>query len=998
MRTVVYSLLGTLLLLPATTALGQPVIGTPLEATTFSAGRVLESLTAGGTVVNRADLSSGSLNTSTTVDESGNFLGTYNGTGLPGLSSFDMDLILAKNDAAGSTGAGPSDPSDPANPIDVVNFGADVGVISGNWRGTNGPAADFFVFEVSPASANPSNGDLIDVQAILPGGVLGNVVFLPQVVSGEWFDTGTAIQGGPNSGQIVRALAINVQDLFDQNGANLPANAELEGLRFLTPGGDLALVAATKVADPLQLDVNTTTGELRITNPNATSFTLGTNFYRITSSTGALRNDTWNSLDDQETSDGPGQGWVEGGGSFNSASPEGDYSGNGFVDGADFLLWQQQNGSSGAGLSADGTGDDMVDAADLNLWAQNLGATGAAGVTNQLLELRNDGIAEIAPGQSLTLGNGFSTTGDQNLVFTYGTREGLLVTGTVNYASSASAAIAAVPEPATATLGLSLLALLGWRRHRRRPTGVLACHSTNVPSSRSIPNMSRRIAAILALMLGSHTALAQVTIYDGDEVINLLPSGNTIDSTYINDNLGTLFPTSGAGAWVTGSTVSLSNETGLGAAGSAPGVDGAYLTFNPATFNGNGAAASYIVRDAGATTGVRSLNFSMYYNDLTPNPPGAGIPAEANDGGNVAVRVYGINENGVDPEPWDGTFGLTAGAGRSGAEIAGRYTTSATDGDSLVRDNVEGQPGPVGGGSWGSRDGDEAASFSDVIWRDVSIFFDAGTGYDWLVFSFSGGAQSEAASPDPFIPADRFAFDNIVVDIGSNPRPGLTVDRTTGQVTINNLFDEAFQVTGYSISSPSGSLDTTGWTPIDGRLDATSNGGNGSFDADSAWSVTSSTSAALAESADAGDGGTLAIGGTVGLGAALQRSPFTDLVASFMLADGRTVEGVVSYTGTGPLDGDFDDNGVINALDFDILAAGSFTDLSGLSDLEAYRAGDLNGDGDNDFGDFQEFRELFIAANGAVAFANLLAGVPEPTAGLLSLISVAGLAARRRRR
>lgn len=972
--------------LSSAAALAQPVIGTPLTATTASDVRVFESLTANGTVFNRADLQSGSLDNSTTFDESGDFLTTYDGTLLPPLTSFDLDDVLAKNDVAGTGGSGPSD--DPANPIDVINFGADVGVTSGNWVGTNGADDDFFIYEISSPGADLTNGDLIDVRAILPGGVLGDVVFLPQVIDTEWYPTGIAKQGGVNSGQVLFGLSINVEDLLDENGSNLSATAELEGLRFVTPGGDLALVASTKVADPLQLDVNTSTGEVTITNPNSTGITLGTNQYRVTSDSGSLRNDTWNSLDDQEADPGVGLGWREAGGSFDpvSGSIDGDYEGDGDADGSDFLAWQR------------GESPNPLDLADLSLWETNYGGTGSTGspgATNQLVEVRNDGVTELGPGASMSLGVAFDVTGAQDLDFTYGTLEGLVAAGTVTY-SGAFAAAASVPEPTTAGLLLTAVAasLARYRFRRDVSNYPLNCSSKpNDQQQRSSSTMTRLLLATFVVFACVSPAMAQVTLYDGSQTINIATTADTING----DLAETLAPNIGDGAWVTGSNKSLSNVTGIGAAGSAPGVDGAFLSYDPVGFDGGGIGAAYVLRDGKQTTGLRALNFDIFYNDNTPNPAGSGIPDEANTGGNVAFRVIGINENGTGNEPWDGQFDTTKGGGRSGAELATRYDpTSSTDESDLIRRNVDGEPAGVSAGTWGSRDGEDTGeASSDSVWQDISVFFDAGTGYDWLVFAVAGSEQDGTN-----VPADRFGFDNIVANIGRNPLPGLSVDRSTGAVSIINTFaPETFDITGYTISSDAGSLDETAWTPIAGRLDQT---GGGGFDTDSDWSTDSTTSTALTESADSGDGGQLGANGsgtdTVGLGNAFRRSPFDDLTIEFTLSGGTVVEGAIAYTGDGPILGDFDDSGAIDGADFEIFADNHYKDLSGMTDVDAYFAGDLNGDGDNDFGDFQEFRELFIEANGLQAFESLVAGgiVPEPSTALLCLIGAAGLAARRR--
>lgn len=54
----------------------------------------------------------------------------------------------------------------------------------------------------------------------------------------------------------------------------------------------------------------------------------------------------------------------------------GDYTGDGQVDGNDFLLWQTQLGSNGA-MEADGNLDGVVDTADLTIWSDNFSAIGA---------------------------------------------------------------------------------------------------------------------------------------------------------------------------------------------------------------------------------------------------------------------------------------------------------------------------------------------------------------------------------------------------------------------------------------------------------------------------------------------------------------------------------------------------------------------------------------------------------------------------------------------
>jgi hypothetical protein len=56
-----------------------------------------------------------------------------------------------------------------------------------------------------------------------------------------------------------------------------------------------------------------------------------------------------------------------------------DYNDNGLIDAADYVLWRNTSGQTGAGLAADGNGDGTVDQADYDLWRTNFGATAGAG-------------------------------------------------------------------------------------------------------------------------------------------------------------------------------------------------------------------------------------------------------------------------------------------------------------------------------------------------------------------------------------------------------------------------------------------------------------------------------------------------------------------------------------------------------------------------------------------------------------------------------------------
>jgi hypothetical protein len=69
-----------------------------------------------------------------------------------------------------------------------------------------------------------------------------------------------------------------------------------------------------------------------------------------------------------------------------------------------------------------------------------------------------------------------------------------------------------------------------------------------------------------------------------------------------------------------------------------------------------------------------------------------------------------------------------------------------------------------------------------------------------------------------------------------------------------------------------------------------------------------------------------------------------------------------------------------------LFKGGESLNLAGLSSLESYWHGDMDGDLDHDLTDFLLFRTAFNQANGAGAFESLT-GAPEPAAvSLLALV------------
>ena len=76
--------------------------------------------------------------------------------------------------------------------------------------------------------------------------------------------------------------------------------------------------------------------------------------------------------------------------------------------------------------------------------------------------------------------------------------------------------------------------------------------------------------------------------------------------------------------------------------------------------------------------------------------------------------------------------------------------------------------------------------------------------------------------------------------------------------------------------------------------------------------------------------------------------------------------------------GDLNGDQSITGIDWTLFKAGQGSNFAGLSSLETYSLGDLDGDLDHDLDDFLLFRTAYDQANGAGAFEALL-GVPEPS-------------------
>jgi hypothetical protein len=169
------------------------------------------------------------------------------------------------------------------------------------------------------------------------------------------------------------------------------------------------------------------------------------------------------------------------------------------------------------------------------------------------------------------------------------------------------------------------------------------------------------------------------------------------------------------------------------------------------------------------------------------------------------------------------------------------------------------------------------------------------------------------------------------------------------------------------------SLDPVGWNSLDEQNAA---GGD--------WADSPGTTARISELKKA-SATTLAPGATFSLGALFNETLAKDLTFQFLLTGSSTpLNGVVLYaplTASG-IPGDFDHNGVVNAVDL----------AQWKGDFGVNNESDADNDGDSDGADFLLWQRNF----GNSAAGTTAAAVPEPNAVVLFLIATIACGSKRK--
>jgi hypothetical protein len=311
----------------------------------------------------------------------------------------------------------------------------------------------------------------------------------------------------------------------------------------------------------------------------------------------------------------------------------------------------------------------------------------------------------------------------------------------------------------------------------------------------------------------------------------------------------------------------------------------------------------------------------------------------------------------------------------------------------------------------GANDREDSATFhwevvGTAVGGDVTVNLGENTGT--IPVNFTGSPAASYTLRFTLLPGlnyygtalDDLSFSEVVA--ANAPLLKLTVNRATGGLTLSNAGSTSVGIKGYTITSAAGALSQAGWRTIAGNYDVA---GNGSVDPNDAWTrlTPAGTNYELSEYEFSGNGGSLAPAAAVALsppaGGGWLKSPIQDLAMDVVLANGQTARYTAEYVNgpaAGFAAGDLNFDGTINPPDWVIYNGGRGMNLTGLSAVAAYQKGDLDGDFDNDVADFVAFKNLYVVANGAAAFA-ALGAVPEPAGAALVVVAAAAIFRRRLR-
>lgn len=425
------------------------------------------------------------------------------------------------------------------------------------------------------------------------------------------------------------------------------------------------------------------------------------------------------------------------------------------------------------------------------------------------------------------------------------------------------------------------------------------------------------------------------------------------------------------------------------------------------------AALVLLVGLAGSATAV-TITVDNYFTE--PNGDTAGAVGEFSvQTFTPSVAGLGVNDTVAATSPFP------AGVGLQSVSFLKAVSGAATTGQLFIDVyRGAGDTGTYLGSSTNSVDVESAAGLDVLTWNFPDLFLDSTVehAFVWSTdntagntvlariqvardsgggfgSSYSGGTadnNGDGGSPLAFDTRFQVTMTDQVVDPGSI---NLTIDRVTGNITLTNTTATPLQsIVGYSILSDAGSLTQTGWDQQSGSSQLANDNDQWTVLTDPG--LTNDLSEAVLETTGAGNGGDLAAtSGTWSFGNVWQQGHFEDISMEILVDDGSEeglllVSGAdfgINYTGDSIDQADLDGNGTVNTLDWVKFKDNYGTDVTGMTDYDAYYNGsDINGDGVSNQLDFVAYRSLYAAAQpGAAALES--SAIPEPATWTLVLLS-----------
>ena len=748
----------------------------------------------------------------------------------------------------------------------------------------------------------------------------------------------------------------------------------------------LAERAAAPVAPTLLMQIDRDTGVATLKNVSGGNLEISG--YQVTSDGGTISRDNWTSIAanydaDNDQSVDASNTWQESGAATDDSLEEAASAGFATLsDDQEIMLgtvWTQFhredvllqfNDSAGSPVFAQvqfsGNGDALFEFGDLDF-------SGSIGIEDwtQLLQVYGSDLANTTEAEAYGLGD-LTGDGAHTLEDIQAFRQAFVDAG--NSLSLLEGAGLPVPEPASSLIVAALAA--PWLALRRR-------RSISMPRTRGLASI---------VVLGAVVSLAAPTYGMGlfDEIGSL--SGDAQSKLLVHFDGGIGVTTDGGGAVTSwegrdgdGNLVATALAAGTGGPGNIV-HSGSSIVFNetntndtlhlsaPLTHaaNGNWTIFWYGHFDSSNQNGAEDAGTYAYnltdlggqssgFNQQRDNGQGAFV-SEIYTGGDgdagAATSVYGLSDQFDDANTvWRNTH---TDDGNDG------FSSSLHANSSLIGQVASGRTLPANSTLL-------LGAFDDGTRFNSSGYTHLGEIEQFLVFDGILGANDVA----------------VIEDYLGPELPTVSVDTGTGQMFLEGG-DTTVPFNAYEITSDAGSLDGVAWeaTNLDARnVDAIGPGVGQSWDTFSATSQNLTESILLSSSTF--DDIELVSGGYLGDGYDTAVDA-RDLVFRYTLTDGSTRTGVIEYVASPAVEGDYNGDGTVDAIDYAV-----WRESLGATGSDLAADGDGNGSvGSEDY----TYWKVRFGNTGPGPSAVESASIPEPgTASLCLLFATLTLALGRRK-